>query len=290
MSDVFTIAKPEKALPLVFDSPHSGREYPDGFKAACSLQDLARTEDTYIEELFESVPRHGGALLCALFPRWYIDVNRRADDIDPQLLSAPWPEPNTPSARSDAGIGLIRRLVAPGIALYDHPLSVEDIQSRLERYYYPYHKALQDLIDEAHYNFGQVYHINCHSMPDASAFPRKNKGILGHRPVASDFVLGDRDGTTCNADFIHALRDYLKKQGFRVTINDPFKGVEIVRRYSAPTRGRHSVQLEINKSLYMNEETFEKSGDFENFKVVLDGLSAFCAAYASSRLRALAAD
>ena len=289
MERVFTIAKPENPLPLVFDSPHSGNIYPPDFKPAASTTDLAYAEDSYVGDLFSSAPDHGAALLCALFPRSYIDVNRAVDDIDPLLLAEPYPNA-MPSSRSTAGIGLIRRLLKPGVPLYDRTLSSAEIQNRIETYYRPYHKALDELIETAHYNFGRVYHINCHSMPNSTAFPKQTRGMLGHTQVASDFVIGNRDGTTCDATFLHALYDHLRHAGFRVTINDPFKGVEIVQRHGLPTRGRHSLQIEVNKSLYMNEETGEKSNDYDAFKNQIKKLVSFCAAYTNAQLRDLAAD
>ncbi|MEZ5919527.1 MAG: N-formylglutamate amidohydrolase, partial [Alphaproteobacteria bacterium] len=169
MNDIYTLTRPETpALPLIFDSPHSGTLYPEDFGYACDFHTLESAEDKYVDDLFASAPAFGAALLCAHFPRSYIDPNRSADDIDPALLAGLWDGalPIAPSPRSDAGIGLIRRLVRPGIPVYDRPLTSAEITARIERYYTPYHEALETLITEAHYNFGQVWHVNCHSMPE----------------------------------------------------------------------------------------------------------------------------
>ncbi|MFP4313594.1 MAG: N-formylglutamate amidohydrolase, partial [Alphaproteobacteria bacterium] len=245
--------------------------------------------------LFSFAPDYGGTLLTAHFPRSYIDVNRAADDIDSDLLHGGyWPEhqfgPIDPTSRSDAGIGLIRRLVKPGVPVYDRYLSAEEIQARIQTCYNPYHTALEGLIEQAHYNFGEVWHINCHSMPHSSARPRMPRGIQGMQARHSDFVIGDRDASTANQDFTHTLRDYLKKLGYHVSINDPFKGVELVRRYSNPARGRHSIQIEINKSLYMDEETGEKNRNYTALKSDIEKLVAFIAGYASEHLVPKAAD
>lgn len=291
MTAPFSILHPEKPIPLVFDSPHSGTHYPEDFEFACSFDDLQKAEDKFVDELFDCAPEYGAALLLANFPRSYIDVNRRADDIDPVILAETWPFGKiNPSSRSDAGIGLIRRLVRPGIPVYDQPLSVENIAHRIEKYYKPYHAALEKLLNDAHYNFGQVWHVNCHSMPGASARPKQPSVLLGHLPRESDFVLGDRDGTSCDLHFTHAMRDFLKGLGYTVTINDPFKGVELVHRYSSPSRGLHSLQIEINKSLYMNENTNKKTTDFENLRLDIESLVAFCADYVQSNLMDVAAD
>lgn len=294
MDRVFTLQKPKNPLPLVFDSPHSGTLYPSDFDYACNFWQLEQAEDKYVDDLFSHVTDHGGAFLCALFPRSYIDVNRTAEDIDLDLIeNGHWPErfgSIDPTSRSDAGIGLIRRLVHPGIPVYDRHLTAEEINARIETYYHPYHNALEQLIDEAHYNFGEVWHINCHSMPYASARPRMPTAIQRGQAKHSDFVIGDRDGSTADMDFTHSLRDFLKTLGYHVTLNDPFKGVELVQRYSHPHRGRHSVQIEINKALYMNEETGEKNGNYDDLKADIEKLTVFIADYASARLVPKAAD
>jgi N-formylglutamate deformylase len=290
MTDILRIERPLKPLPLVFDSPHSGSIYPEDFDTTCPRADLESAEDSFVDELFSSAPAHGATLLCALFPRAYIDVNRAEDDIDPGLLAEAWPGQANPSARSDAGIGLIRRLVKPGVPVYARTLSHKEITKRIEKYYHPYHDALQKLIDDAHYNFGAVWHVNCHSMPSSSARPRQPVGIAGGRSQAVDFVLGDRDGTSCDPEFTHAIRDFLRGLGYLVTINDPFKGVELVARHSNPSRGRHSLQIEINKALYLDETSNKKSKDFPALKADIEKLVKFCAGFASSRLTSLAAD
>ena len=292
MKNIFSIEKPQNPLPLVFDSPHSGDRYPDDFDFACDFHTLESAEDKYVEDLFAAAPNHGVTFLHAHFPRSYIDVNRAAEDIDTELLSEEWSGPFeiAPSSRSHAGIGLIRRLVRPGVPVYDRNLTTEEILHRLDTYYHPYHNALEALINETHYNFGQVWHINCHSMPASSAYPRRGIGLVGNRPKPADFVLGDRDATACDNDFTHALRDFLKELGYTVSINDPFKGVELVEKYSSPAEGFHSLQFEINKSLYMDEETLEKTSDYNALKNHIEKLIQFCASYVESRITTLAAD
>lgn len=280
------------ALPIIFDSPHSGTHYPQDFDYACALSTLKTAEDHYVEELFSNAPAYGAHFLHALFPRSYIDVNRIIDDIDPALLSEIWsgPLPINPSARSDAGIGLIRRLVKPGVPVYNRALSTEEILHRIEHYYIPYHEALEKLIEQAHYNFGQVWHINCHSMPAASAYPRTPSALSLSIPRAADFVIGNLDGTSACLTFTRALRNYIQSLGYYVTINDPFKGVEILERHADPARGIHSIQLEINKALYMDEKTGEKNAGYEKLKTNIDLIMSFVATYASQNLTDLAAD
>lgn len=290
----FTLENADAPLPLIVDSAHSGREYPEDFRYACPLPDLAKMEDRYVDDLFSAAPDHGAALLRAHFARSYIDLNRAIDDIDPRLLADPWPHEThgiiRPTARSDYGIGLICRLTRPGLPVYNRTLASAEIVHRIEHYYKPYHAALESFLDSAHYRFGAVWHISAHSMPAASAIPKRALKLAGREAAPSDFVLGDRDGTTCGREFVHAVRDYLRKQGFRVSINDPYKGVELIRRYAQPTRGRHSLQIEINRALFIDEETGEKSHKYSNLKDNLKNFIKYCADYCNDKLSSIAAD
>ncbi len=293
MDSPFSIHTPEplRALPVIFDSPHSGTYLPEDFTFICDASVFANDGDKFVDELFASAPRYGASLLCALFHRSYIDPNRAACDSDPDLLAEDWPHgPINPTERSDAGIGLIRRLIKPGIPIYNAPLSPQEIMHRIERYYRPYHKALEHLIHEAHYNFGQSWHINCHSMPSSSAYPRQAIGFIGNSAKQADFVLGDRDGRACACEFTHALRDTIKDLGYNVTINDPYKGVELVARYSEPTRGRHSLQLEINRALYMDEQTGTKNSNYNALQNDIEKIIEFCTTHANKLLIDMAAD
>ena len=285
-AQIYQITRPaQPALPLVFDSPHSGRIYPADFNYACPFDALQRAEDNDVDALFDAAPRHRAVLLCALFPRTYIDVNRAEDDIDTELLAERWPGVLAPSPRSFAGIGLIRRLVKPAQPVYDRRLSVAEIRYRLDRYYQPYHAALKELLDQAHADFGQVWHVNCHSMPNFRM--PVSHGILNRQP---DFVLGDRDGTSCALDFTHALRDCLRNLGYKVAINNPYKGVEIVRRSAAPALGRHSIQMEICKSLYWDDHRLKRTNNFNALKNDIEKVIDYCATYVTDNLVSRAAD
>ena len=300
MPDIYSVVKPDpekiEAVPVVFDSPHTGDHLPDDFQYACPQDLLKRTEDCFVDDLFKNAPTYGASFLEAQTHRSYIDLKRKVNDIDPDLLSEPWPKDKPefgeikPTPLSAAGIGLIRRLVKPGMPIYDRDLSPSEIKARIEKYYLPYHKALAELLDDNHYNYGKVWHINCHSMPSSSAAPRRAIGFVANRSKQTDFCLGNRDGTTCDNDFTHALRDFIQDMGYAVTINDPFKGVTLVGAYSAPTIGRNSIQLEINQAIYMDEDTGKKLKGYKNFKQDIEKLIAFCTEYARSQLVNLAAD
>lgn len=271
-------------LPVLFDSPHSGVVYPKDFHFICSFSALRQAEDTYVEELFAAVPDFGATLLYALFPRSYIDVNRAVDDIDPGLLDGAWPEPLRPSGKSAAGMGLIRALCRPGQPLYDGRLSVAEVMDRIDRYYRPYHFQLADILDGLSGQFGAVWHVDCHSMPSAGL----PAGLAGRSGV--DFVIGDRDGTTAERGFVDFIVGRLRRMGYAVAVNHPYKGVELIRRYANPGRGRHAIQLEINRSLYMNEETLEKSAGFAALRDDMTALTADVCRYAAAAVQRRAAE
>ncbi|MFY9287641.1 MAG: N-formylglutamate amidohydrolase [Alphaproteobacteria bacterium] len=257
-------AKPSVArMPLVVDSPHSGRIYPADFAYSCPLPLLRQTEDSYVDELVAGAVEAGAAVVMAEFPRSYIDLNRAEDDIDPAVLAEPWPHPLAPSDRTVQGLGLVRRLCKSSVAVYAAPLSVAEVQKRIEHFYRPYHAALEKMIATRHAKFGECYLINAHSMPG------QGSGDTLRRP---DFVLGDRLGTSCDPSFTRRARDILQDMGYNVALNDPYMGVEIVRRYGQPQKGQHALQLEINRQLYMNEQTLERHSGFESLQ---EDLTAF---------------
>jgi N-formylglutamate deformylase len=255
-------------VPLVFDSPHSGTEYPADYRHAASLALLRSAEDLYVEDLFGAAPEHGATLLAALFPRSYIDVNRDLGDLDPELLDAPWPGRLNPGEKTRLGIGLVRRLAKPGVPVYDRKLPVGEVEARIARCYLPYHAALDGVCDRLHEKFGLVWHINCHSMQS------KGTAMTSDGPGArrAAFVLGDRDGTTCDPELTDFVRRVLVGRGYEVKVNHPYKGVELVRRHGRPAENRHSLQIEINRALYMDEATLQKSADYGRLKADLSHL------------------
>lgn len=268
-------------VPLLFDSPHSGTRYPADFNFICPFPLLRQAEDTHVDELFCMVPDYGATLICALFPRSYIDVNRAPDDIDPGMLDGPWPGVTRPSGKSLAGMGLVRHLCRPGVPMYDGRLPVVAIQDRLENYWRPYHDLMAETLDALQARFGAVYHVNCHSMPSF---------VIGPDRQRPDFVLGDRDGTTAEAGFTRLVADTLRGMGYLVRINDPYKGVELVRRYADPSQGRHSLQLEIDRRLYMDEESLERHAGFEELRSNLTRLVQVMRDYSLDRTARLAAE
>jgi N-formylglutamate deformylase len=263
---------PGAVAPVVFDSPHSGRHYPADFGHAAPIELLRRAEDAFVDELVGDAPDEGAWLLAALFPRSYIDPNRHEADIDESLLSEPWPHGAEPTGRSERGLGLLRRLLSPQLPIYDRTLAVAEVENRIAGFYRPYHAALKSMLDEAHGRFGAVWHVNCHSM--------KAMGRGRNAHPRADFVLGDLDGEACSPEFTDLVRDCLTVMGYTVRLNDPFRGAELVARYSNPAASRHSLQIEINRRLYLDEHTIAKTPGFADLKADMRRMIATIVDYA----------
>jgi len=258
--------------PLVLDSPHSGTCYPVDFDFSCDLAGLRRAEDTHVEKLYDFAPGLGVAWIEAFFPRSYLDANRNTTEIDTTLFSQAWPDPveTDPVLLSKVrlGKGLIWRLTDEGSPIYDRQLSVAEVRTRIDRCWRPYHAAVSAAIDAAQARHGYSIHLNCHSMPAVASSHATDFPGEAH----ADFVIGNRDESTASARLSQQICEHLADLGYSVSYNHPYKGVELVRRHSDPARHRHSIQVEINRKLYMNEETLAITGGFAALQTSLRSL------------------
>lgn len=244
-------------VPFVFNSPHSGRIYPQSFLRQSRLDGHAirRSEDHYVDEIFDFVADFGAPLLLAHFPRAYLDVNREPYELDPRMFDGPLPpHANTGSVRVAGGLGTVPRLVAENMEIYRHRLPVDDALARIEGIYKPYHACLRRLIAHTHVAFGMAILIDCHSMP-------ANIRVTGstQRP---DFIIGDRYGTSAAAELSRVAVDLLEAMGYTVSRNKPYAGGFITEHYGRPARGLHALQIEINRGLYIDEGTLLKKPAF----------------------------
>lgn len=264
--------------PVVFDSPHSGYAYPADFDHAVPRNLLRRAEDAFVDDLYEGAPERGAGFLKALFPRAYIDPNRHEDEIDAAMLAEPWPRPLRASEKAEMGLGLVRRLIKGRVEIYDRPLSVAEIMARIESYHRPYFAELEAMLDQRVANFGAVWHVNCHSM-------RTTGRHQGKSIPRDDFVLGDREGASCDPAFTEFVAERLRTMGYSVQLNHPFKGAELVERFGRPWQGRHSLQIEVNRGLYMDEDRIEKHDGFGALKASIDRLIVDICAFAVEQIR-----
>jgi len=272
--------RPEgRPLPLILDSPHSGTVIPDDLASPLPHGQLLRAADLHVERLIKSAPDHGAVLIEARFARVYLDVNRAADDIDPDLLAEPWPEVLAPSEKTRLGKGLIWRLAPGGEPIQAAPLGVAAVRRRIERCHAPYHALIEAEHSRLKAAFGQVWHVNCHSMkPVSTAMDGEGPGVP--RP---DVVVSDREGASAEPGFVALTREALERHGLTIRLNDPFKGAEILRRHGDPAAGRHVVQIELNRALYMDEATLAPTSGLADLERLMDGLIAELAAYCAER-------
>lgn len=258
VGDAVALVLPERqTAPLVFSSPHSGTDYKEEFLKASLLnaQELRRSEDSYVDELFEFAPYHGAPLLRALFPRAYIDPNREPYELDPEMFHDALPDfVNTRSDRVRAGFGTIAKVVANGAKIYREKMLFSDADARIQTYYAPYHAELRRLVEETQQRFGFAILLDCHSMPSVGG---ANDRDTGRR--RADIVLGDRFGTSCAAIVVDEAEKALTGLGLRVARNDPYAGAHTTTHYGRPAEGVHALQIEINRGLYMAEACFTRS-------------------------------
>lgn len=265
----FEILEPaEWRGPVAFNSPHSGCVYPRAFLAAARL-DLAvlrRSEDCFVDELLVGVVALGNPLMRAHFPRCFVDVNREPYELDPRMFDGRLPSfANTRSMRVAGGLGTVARVVGDAQEIYDQRIPVDEALRRIEGLYKPYHRALRKLMTRIYRDFGAAVLVDCHSMPSAA-------GPRDERPRA-DIVIGDRYGTSCLGVIADTVEMTLRERGYTVSRNKPYAGGFITEHYGNPAAGLHSVQLEINRALYMDERRLEQSGSFAAVAKDLEAVS-----------------
>ena len=265
----FEVLEPEDWRgPIVFNSPHSGRIYPHAFLQSSRLElaTLRRSEDSFVDELAFGVVARGYPLMRAHFPRCYVDVNREPYELDPRMFEGRLPSfANTRSMRVAGGLGTVARVVGDAQEIYDQRIPVDEALQRIESLYKPYHRALRRLFGRLHRDHGAAVLVDCHSMPStASSRDERN------RP---DFVLGDRYGTSCVAMISETVEQTLRSCGYSVSRNKPYAGGFITEHYGNPAAGLHTIQLEINRALYMNERKRERIERFSRLAADLETLA-----------------
>ncbi|MBK19261.1 MAG: N-formylglutamate amidohydrolase [Rhodospirillaceae bacterium] len=270
-NDPFEVLAPDRQIaPVVFASPHSGTDYPPDFvgSSPLDLPALRRSEDSFVDELFAAAPQYGMPLLRALFPRAYIDPNREPFELDPGMFEDDLPDyANTQSSRVHAGLGTIARLVSSGQEIYGGKLRFKEAAERINANYRPYHRELRELLDQTRQTFGCYLLIDCHSMPSVGG---------PHDPDAgrrrADVVLGDCFASACNEKVISTVESIFKARGYDVSRNKPFAGGFTTRHYGYPQQGRHALQIEINRALYMDEAKIKQNDGMDKMTSDITGV------------------
>ncbi len=269
-TEAYVLTRPDALSgPMIFASPHSGREYAADFLAQAVLdrQAIRSSEDAFVDDLFGMAPEMGAPLLAARAPRAFIDLNRAADELDPGVIEGIARAPHNP--RISSGLGVIPRVVAGGRSIYRGKLSLSEVDARLKRFWHPYHKALAGLVEEVRAECGQAVLIDCHSMPHEAIEAHTRPGQP--RP---EVVLGDRYGATAGREVMERVEAAFAGAGLRVGRNAPFAGAYVAQAYGRPSRGVHVVQVEIDRALYMDEVRVEKLAGFGGFRDLIAGVVA----------------
>jgi N-formylglutamate amidohydrolase len=265
----FDLKKPkQQTSPIIYASPHSGHFYPDTFIQGSKLTpiDLRKSEDAFVDELYESCVENGSPLLVANYPRSYVDLNREPYELDPTMFRGNLPSyVNVDSPRVIAGLGTIAKIVAKGMDIYRNKLDFAQIHERINEIYHPYHNALKQLIEHTKDQFGFCIVIDCHSMPSSEP------PLSGTKPktIDNDVVLGDRFGTSCDSWITNTVEASLKRQGLKIVRNRPYAGGFTTQHYGFPRKDVHVLQIELNRRLYMNEETIERNQNFSKTQSIL---------------------
>ena len=261
------------AAPLLVDVSRSGREYPKEYRSPLSFTTVHDNVSMYVEDLWGGAPNEGATLLYCSFPNTWVDVNRHELDMDPAVVEGEWPVELNPTARTLEGLGLIKTKARYGEAFQERKLTVAEIEERLNVYYRPYHAELKRIADDLYAHFGRLRQISCHCMSAVGAPTHPDAG----KPRA-DFCVSDLRGKTASRRSVDLVVETLKGYGYSVAVNDPYIGNELIRRIGDPSRGIDSIQVEINKKLFMDTKTFRATEGLPKVKADLDRLLRVLAA------------
>jgi len=282
----FELIRPaNQDTPVIFASPHSGRNYPRSFLRKSVLDELQirSSEDAFVDILFENAPEFGAPLLKAIAPRAFLDLNRAVDELDGAVVHDVNKAHSNPRVAS--GLGVIPRVVASGRAIYRGKISREEADKRLRNYWRPYHDALGNLMYETRKEFGQAVLLDCHSMPHEAVDAIAHKGLP--RP---EVIIGDRFGSSAAPEIVDRIEAAFVRAGLVVVRNVPFAGAYVTNHYGRPSQDQHAIQIEIDRSLYMNEKTIRPNDNFAAFRKLMTSVAADIAKIRPDKSQQLAAE
>ena len=262
MQRPFICHKPRAGCsPIIFNSPHSGRYYSKSFlsQSVLSLDKIRLSEDFYVDSLLKPVVEFGSVLLEACFPRSFVDVNRSSTELDRKLITNA--KESLTNARTLAGLGVIPRIVGSGLEIYKTKISSSEVDSRLNNYYFPYHNKLKQVVDNSINAFGFAILFDFHSMPNSCINQSRN-----NKSLVPQVVLGNCFGTSCDEKLSEKVFGIFSTSGFRVEMNNPFSGGFITKNYGVPKENAHAIQVEIDRSLYMDEANYTLHSGYSELK------------------------
>lgn len=250
-------------LPLVMSSPHSGALYPHSFIESTVLDGhaLRRSEDSFMDQVARASVGLGVPMVAARFPRVLLDPNREPYELDPRMFHGAAPSYVKDSPRVKGGLGTIARIVGSGQPIYGQKLSYMEAEWRIDHLYRPYHATLQRLLDQTVARFGFAILIDWHSMPSAAV--RRSAKAQDGTHGQPDLVLGDRFGQSCQRSVVKIVETAARQHRYFAVRNAPYAGGHITSHYGRPQRGLHALQIEVNRSIYMDEEGYAPTAGLE---------------------------
>jgi len=273
----YTLTQPERlSAPALFASPHSGAVYPEHMLARLQvpLLDLQRTEDAFVDDLFSAAPASGAALIAANYARCYVDLNRDTRELDPDMFDGKPPRACAmPTPRVEAGLGVLPRVASSGKPLYASKIEPSEGERRLAQVHDAYHTRIRAELNQIRDDWGEAFLIDCHSMPS----------VQPGRRALPDIVLGDRFGSACTSHLTMIAERAFRNFGYTTARNAPYAGGYTTRLYGRPKSGIHALQIEINRGLYMNEISVEKSAAFDEVRGHLSEITAILIDFTLSR-------
>lgn len=231
------IAPSADRVPILLSVPHCGVEFPAEIKSEYKQSLIQNPDDTdwFVHQLYDFAPSMGITLIHAVYSRWVIDLNR-----DPQSKPL-YTDGRIITATCPTTTFLGESIYIDG----REELGAEEMRRRVELYYNPYHKKIQELLDDLKKQFGKVLLWDCHSIRQAVSTIHKEK--------FPDLILGDADGTSASPGLIETAISGLESGGYSFNHNHPFKGGYITRHFGRPSENQHALQLEMTKVNYMDD-------------------------------------
>ena len=248
--------------PVVISIPHSGRFFPPQFFDMTNLSEneLRGNEDCYVDEMLSELSQKGISTLSMNVSRAFIDVNRDQIELDDHMFEDyPADKIIFENSRCRSGYGLIHRVSSNSKPIYKKLLSYQEVQDRIKNIYLVYHKKLKEMVEACSKKFGCCLLLDCHSMPS------KICSIMNDG-VKIDVCLGDLFLQSCPKELSDCFENLLAQKGYEVLKNVPYSGAYTTFHYCEPRRKIYTLQLEVNRALYMNEKSLEKLDSYDKIK------------------------
>lgn len=254
---------------IIYNSPHSGECFPEGFlkQTTVDKHTLLCSGDSYVDQLYDQAPNNGSVLFANQYARSFMDTNRAAYELDQEMFYGEIPDDLIDrSHKVDIGYGSIAKYAYTRKEIYFTKIPFEEAENRIKQYYFPIHDKLNRLLNDDYEKFGYSVLIDCHSMP---SYEFLNYKTIRKQP---DIILGNLYGNSCNDKLTQFIASHFKKHNLKVVMNNPFAGGYNTNHYGHPNENKHAIQIEIKKSLYLDEKNRALKQEARNIKNIITDL------------------